>query len=314
MTIELETVSCGICNSEKGIELKNIAIQGNHVSILKCPECGGGYLSPRPQNLNDIYGEVYWESSPDAFPDTADIYMTNKVIKIKKIISDIEKYFSYKNKIKLLEVGAGDGMFLQSCPEKFQTFGTEYNESSIKYLKKKGLNNIFLGDIESVNFNKKFDAIILMHVIEHLKNPSGFLEKARELPTDDGIVIILCPNELNSIFAKISNIGFIAKYLYSQTNIDFKIENGIHNLRLLPTDPKSEHFYNQIMLQHLFYFNPQTLRLLLKHHNFIVTKEFPGEVLKKNSWIMNLIKNKFVNSLAKFFDMQEEIYIFAKKS
>lgn len=314
MSIELEKVSCGICNSESGIELKQISIQGNHVSIFKCPKCGAGYLSPRPKNLNDIYGEVYWESSPEAFPDTADIYMENKIIKIRKIISDIENYFRDKETIKLLEVGAGDGLFLQSCSGRFETFGTEYNNSSIEYLKKKGLKNIFLGDIESVNFNEKFDVIILMHVIEHLKGPSKFLEKARELLTEDGIVIILCPNELNSIFARISNIGLIAKYLYSQTNIDLKIENGIHKLKLKSTDPKSEHFYNQVMLQHLSFFNPQALRAFLKRHGFIVVKEFPGEVLKKKSWVMNLMKNKLVNSLAKLFDMQEEIYFFAKKS
>ena len=169
-----------------------------------------------------------------------------------------------------------------------------------------------MGDIVSLDFESKFDVIIMMHVIEHLKDPIQFIKRAKQLLNKDGLLIILCPNEINSIYSKIVNFRPIAKYVYSKTNINLDFDGSIPLLSIKESSATQLHFYKQVMLQHLFYFNPKVLKKLLIQSRFKIEKSFEGEVLGKNNFIINLIKNRLINWIFHKFDIHEEIYIFAK--
>lgn len=99
----------------------------------------------------------------------------------------------------LLEVGSGQGYFLEMAKETGFTniTGIELNSKSV--MKAKGRNlSIFECDMKSLKdiFHPKitFDAICSFQVIEHISNPFTFLTDAVELLSESGTLILSVPN------------------------------------------------------------------------------------------------------------------------
>lgn len=81
-----------------------------------------------------------------------------------------------------------------------QLVGMDIDCKSIKYLKQKGVQNLYHFDaekLEDFDINMKFDVIIAGQIIEHLKNPGLFLEGAKQLLKPKGYLIITVPNAIS---------------------------------------------------------------------------------------------------------------------
>jgi|APSaa5957512535_1039671.scaffolds.fasta_scaffold05200_8 2-polyprenyl-3-methyl-5-hydroxy-6-metoxy-1,4-benzoquinol methylase len=71
--------------------------------------------------------------------------------------------------------------------------GIDLYSDGVDYLKKQGF-NIEVGNVESLNLNKKFDTIIAGDIIEHLNNFEGFFLSCKKHLRKDGVVVISTPN------------------------------------------------------------------------------------------------------------------------
>ena len=58
----------------------------------------------------------------------------------------------------------------------FDVTGIDYDENHLKYGRTKKLNLI---NKEKINIQKKFDFVIISHVLEHMKNPNFEIEKIK---------------------------------------------------------------------------------------------------------------------------------------
>lgn len=98
------------------------------------------------------------------------------------------------NNANILEVGAGNGYLLNEFRKKNKTFSlyaTEPNDKSQEVLKK---NNISIfKDLSKINLAKKFDLIIMSHVLEHVIDPKNFLKYLSGLLSDNGIIFVDVP-------------------------------------------------------------------------------------------------------------------------
>jgi 2-polyprenyl-3-methyl-5-hydroxy-6-metoxy-1,4-benzoquinol methylase len=79
---------------------------------------------------------------------------------------------------KLLEVGCAYGFLLQEAEEDFSVYGVEISDAAVAFCHSRGLENVFAGVItedllEKVGF---VDVVILLDVIEHLKEPNEVME------------------------------------------------------------------------------------------------------------------------------------------
>ena len=107
----------------------------------------------------------------------------------------------FKRSGSLLDVGAGDGFFLDFAKAAgFTTYGTELSSTGAAYAEKRG-HKLFLGQLRDIDFGgQKFDVITLWHVLEHLPDPGGALSIISSLLEPGGIFVLAVPNEENHLF------------------------------------------------------------------------------------------------------------------
>ncbi len=107
----------------------------------------------------------------------------------------------FKNAGRLLDVGAGDGYFLDMAKDGgFSTYGTELSSTGAGYADKLG-HRLLLGQLKDIDFGGlKFDVITLWHVLEHLPNPGEALSIISGLLDPGGIFALAVPNEENHLF------------------------------------------------------------------------------------------------------------------
>ncbi|MFJ7825273.1 class I SAM-dependent methyltransferase [Psychrobacillus sp. NPDC096623] len=114
----------------------------------------------------------------------------------KELFSRLSRYFKGNH---VLELGCGDGEMTLLLADSFKSVtvvdGSEtmLNECKIRLENK---NNIeyHKSYFEDYKSDKKFDVIIMSHVLEHLDNPVQVLQKISSLLKEDGVLLIAVPN------------------------------------------------------------------------------------------------------------------------
>ncbi len=125
-------------------------------------------------------------------------------------------YFLVKKYLKndLLEVGAGIGSFTKNYKNDFtQITLTELDKHNIKRLKKRFKNTkIKIESKFTSKINRKFNSILYMNVLEHIKNDTREINTSLSKLNKKGYLVILVPahNELYTKFDK--EIGHFRRY------------------------------------------------------------------------------------------------------
>lgn len=100
------------------------------------------------------------------------------------------------------KINKGNLLHLQISNVAKETWGVDYSQEAIEFLKKNGFENLFIGDIEQLGTIKKlkgeeFDVILLTEVLEHLNNPGASLLEIKKLFSPKTRLIITVPNGLS---------------------------------------------------------------------------------------------------------------------
>ncbi len=121
--------------------------------------------------------------------------------------------------LRMLDIGGGGGFFCRAFEDLDYGEGTyvDLDPQSCAFARNElGLTRTFNCRAESLSSHGdvRFDFIYARHLIEHLTEPTDFLEKTVDLLTDDGIFVVQCPN------------GDSLEYLgYPHQNIRHRIRN-----------------------------------------------------------------------------------------
>ena len=227
--------SCPVCGYQKTVA--GPVFQSYRVAI--CDSCGVQFLDPQPDDdeLSKIYSDNYFLGGEDAGSrelvnsmkrSTANIYL-EQFLKETKSDKKEERAGS------LLEIGCGMGDFLMEAQSKgFHVSGLEVSDYLIQLTNKRlGSNSVEKGVIEASSFQpESFDIIAFFDVIEHVRNPITFMKKVNELLKPSGKIFLVTPS-LDSWSAR----------LLGKHWMEYKVE-------------------------HLFYFNQKSLKLLLEQTGF----------------------------------------------
>lgn len=258
--------------------VKDHAVSQESFSICKCSNCNFLFTNPRP---DQTYISQYYESKNYISHQDAASNLTNWVYKLIRKITLKQKVgwineFS-KTKGRLLDFGCGTGYFLKAAEANgWEVTGFEPNATALAIAKNKQQLKVYqqIGELES---EKKFDAITLFHVLEHIHDLDGTLK-------------------------------ILLGKLKQRANLYIAVPNfDAHDSKVYKED-----WASLDVPRHLYHFTTDTMERLAKEHNLKVKAIKPmlfdsyyvsilseGYINNKNK-IINAIKNGYKsNKIAK---------------
>mgnify|MGYP006080681687 CR=1 FL=1 len=188
----------------------------------------------------------------EKYPELVTEKFDNANFHINYCLKFIYKYLSGD----ILEVGAGCGSFTKNyINKKINSITlTELDEKNILNLNTKFKNNkkvkVLKEDIK--NIDEKFDAIIYLHVLEHIKNDEAEIEEATSKLKKDGFLIIMVPAH-QKIYSNLDKaVGHFRRYEIDFFKKDFA---GLkkENIRFLDSMGYFLYYLNKVFFKKEIY-------------------------------------------------------------
>lgn len=176
--------NCLLCNS---VSIQ--PLQGYEKDYLvKCRDCGFVFCQriPTSDELNTHYNKYVRGNSLSE-------------ITIKRYEELLEKFEPYRETNNIIDVGCGDGFFLQVAKQRgWNVYGTEFTDKAVEVCSAKGISMI-KGPLNPANYSKDFfDIVTSFEVIEHINNPIDEILKFKTILRHGGIAYVTTPN-FNSV-------------------------------------------------------------------------------------------------------------------
>jgi len=265
-TIHFDT--CPIC---KGKNLsfyqktKDWGFSGDSFDIVKCTDCTFALTQDAPDQ--ESIAKYYHHDDYVSHTDTKEgvffkVYHFIRNIMLNKKRKWVEKHAKKGN---VLDIGAGTGYFLNNLKtENWNVEGFEPEEAARK-VAKKNFDIDLSSDFETlINGEKKYDAISMWHVLEHVHTLNEYFEYFKKMMAVDAKVFIAVPN-------------------YTSKDALFYKEN----------------WAAWDVPKHLWHFSPKSLKTLAEKHGFEVEKMYG---LPYDSYYISLLSEKgFLGKLRAVF-------------
>lgn len=229
-----EDVPCLLC---KGDELA-VKYHAPPYRIVECVRCGLVYTLPRLDAgaIQEMYQDAYWESSSAkdfGYTDyLADAALYQRTFRMRSVVLTRR----VPPPARLLEVGCAAGFALEVMQEKgYDVYGIELSERMAGEAGKRvGAGRVHHGILEpGLHPEGSFDIVTLWDVVEHVEDPIELLRTARSYLSPRGILVLETQN-VASLFARMLGIRW-------------------------------QHYKFQ---EHLYHFNPKTVKELLRLAGF----------------------------------------------
>jgi len=244
-------MNCPICNSSLIEILKEFPqsitsdskMINELVSITICHDCGNLFNSHGARNnTSDFYQNSYdllgssFQAETRIYEDKTDFSLSDWRLKHLHSLNILSKTGN------ILDIGCGKGNFLQKFNSLFHNwnlYGIESSKSSLSIAKNNLSNFIFHEGIYNKNpFDKKFDLIVALNVLEHIEDPKLFLENIFDDLNESGLVCFDVPNfKVNpiDIFVYDHLTHFTSETLANLLhNVGFKILKLVENIHQVP--------------------------------------------------------------------------------
>ncbi len=230
---------CPICRSTPGEIVERAEPP---YCVVKCPDCGLAYVDPIPvsEDLSRHYDQDYYAE-----------WISGQREKRKCMwMQRLKRIESMTNKGSLLDVGCGEGLFLELAKESgWQVHGADVSAYATQFASKRLGQSLFCGQIWDADLtDQSFDVITLWHVLEHTTSPMRTLQEVRRALKPSGLLVVAVPN-LNDKFMQAT----------------YRLVKG-----------RKPHLFSIIDKEvHIFHFSVQSLRRLLEKAGFICVKVGP---------------------------------------
>lgn len=199
--------------------------------FVRCDQCGLVRLDPLP-----TVGEIaaYYEAAYDGGFYSSFV----EADEIRRLIAEhrLGRVRGVARRGRWLDVGCSTGHFVEAAArEGVEAQGIDVSPGAVKMARERGL-QAEVARVEDFDPDGTFEAITAFDVIEHARDPGAFVDRLREWIAPGGALVLTLP-DVSSVYPR---------WLM-----------GKHWFYYAPND-------------HLFYFDPKTIRALLHRHGFHV--------------------------------------------
>jgi len=178
--MELEIKPCVVCSKNEF----EIFAKKDYLTARKCKACG--MISVNPY-FSDVGLEVLYST-----------YLSNRLLdkdleKKRKIMYGIDRdwILNFIEQGNVLDVGSSAGYFLSEFdPGKFSRHGVEFSHECKSKAKELFDIPIRVGNIVEMDFDIKYDLVMLRGVIEHFNDPISVIKKISKIISKGGYLFI----------------------------------------------------------------------------------------------------------------------------
>ncbi len=155
--------------------------------IVRCPRCGHMQLERLP--IDSELSEAYAEAKSEA-------YVEEEAGERETARRTLERIERYVERGALLDVGCWVGFLLAEADRRgWDTLGVEPSAFASAYARDHLGLDVVSGDLDDEALDdRRFDAIVLGDVIEHLPHPGDALERLATLLSPSGVVALVLPD------------------------------------------------------------------------------------------------------------------------
>jgi 2-polyprenyl-3-methyl-5-hydroxy-6-metoxy-1,4-benzoquinol methylase len=254
---------CPICNSTSIVEVlqvKDHKITQEIFSVADCSDCKQRFTLDPPieSTIGPYYDSPRYISHSDNTEGIINrLYHMVRGLMLKKKLNLIQKISNQKD---ILDIGSGTGYFLNTMKNAgYTVYGIELNENARDYSKQKFQLEILPPNyLVEEKFQNKFSIASMWHVLEHIYNPSQYLEHIYNVLHKDGILVIAVPN-------------------YTSTDANHYNEN----------------WAGYDVPRHLWHFSPTTIKKLLERNGFQYQQTYR---LPFDSFYVSMLSESYQNS------------------
>lgn len=154
------------------------------MDLVRCRDCGVVFLDIGRCSSAEFYQDTYYPKEPLIF-EKIDAAVRSR--KIQRLVQPGARVF---------EMGCGHGLLLKKLDKAdYEVYGNEFSETAGDYAKNRLFLKIKTGDADGMPWDgKKYDAICLYHVFEHLDNPVEALGDFAGRLNPEGWLVLEVPN------------------------------------------------------------------------------------------------------------------------
>jgi SAM-dependent methyltransferase len=183
---EIDAARCGLCGGS-GVPW----LEKHGYPVLLCSRCHNGFVpeSLVPSDLESLYGKEYFEGGQDTgYPS----YLADR----KFVEGNFRERVRYIDSLgppgkRLLDVGTAFGLFLKVALEGgYDASGIEVAPDCAMEAARLSGASVACGDFVKTDLVGPFDVITMFDVIEHFRDPKGAVERACQLLSPRGILLV----------------------------------------------------------------------------------------------------------------------------
>ncbi|MCC6672990.1 MAG: class I SAM-dependent methyltransferase [Planctomycetes bacterium] len=239
---QVEVTTCQVCGSGEREQL----FADPPYRVLRCSGCGLVYVSPRchGEALAAVYGESYWRSEKPREKGYAD-YASDERLHLKTFRRRLRllRRFLPPGRLRVLDVGCAAGYFLRVMrDEGHDVYGVELSAAIARHaVEHLGAARVHVGTLHSAPRDQgafvpgSFDVVTLWDVVEHVPDPQALLHEVRSMLAPGGVLVLETQN-VASRWARLLGRRW-------------------------------QHYKHE---EHLYHFDPNTVRRLLEQTRFTV--------------------------------------------
>lgn len=171
---------CPICQS-KGKQCGKTLASNKFGSyeLFGCTKCGHKWILKPEEILSDVTREMV-SRQPSTSADW--------------LLSRLPEHLKQSQYLRVLDIGCWDGAVMAGLPSSWVRHGVEINQRAVQSAEKRGI-KVFSQSLETASIElRSYDLILMMDILEHLKNPISALQKASEILVPGGYLFALTGN------------------------------------------------------------------------------------------------------------------------
>jgi len=206
---------CDLCGENRFQIIARRDRRGRELLIDLCLECGlvMHHEIPTEQDLHEFYARQYrWQYHGETTPSARRVMRAWRVA--QELVDRIAPLLPAGANI--LDVGAGIGCVVKQFEMRgFTATGIEPGLGFQGYARQIIRADVRCATLEDLPLVAAYDAILLVHVIEHLRSPRQSLRRLHQMLRPGGLLYVACPN-LGAPFARRAKLFHYA-HIYNFT-------------------------------------------------------------------------------------------------